>query len=318
MAEPRLLKAFIEAGDVPFTEGASSFIFTCPRCNKERKLYIRKRDGRFVCFRCREDSNFQGKRTEFALAELYNISIDQAVEQIYPNFDIALKSYLELKLVNPYDDNEEIIEEDELLGISMPSEFVGIESDKSIKGISYMISRGVGVDLFDKYDLKYNPKWRTVVFPVYMGGTLVGWQERGTDSDFKYTLNGFKKEKTLMFYDRSDADHVILCEGPVDAIKADLCGGAVSSMGKGVSPKQLDLIKQKTRKLYLALDPDASKEFDSICRSMYDYMDSIYVLTTPKGRKDLGASTFEEVYEQFQKAEKYTGRIFMFLRGFNG
>jgi hypothetical protein len=48
---------------------------------------------------------------------------------------------------------------------------------------------------------------------------------------------------------------------------------------------------------------------------MYDYMDKIYILEPPRGRKDLGESTFEEVLEQFHHAARWAGQFYMHLRG---
>lgn len=317
MLDPDALKFFIEKSGVVFTQNAISYIFTCPRCTKQKKLYLRKVDGIFRCFKCYETENFHGK-PEYALAEIYGLDINHVREAIYNLKEKKFTGFLDLTFIDPYsNDDFGEIEDVELPEVTMPSDIIDFNDDKFTDGAKYLFKRGLKPEHIIEYGIKYHPVWQTVVFPVIADKKLVGWQERSTVSDFRYTLKGFKKEKALMFQDRlTDSPHAVLCEGPIDAIKAHLCGGNVASMGKGVSEAQLDIIKDKVKKLYLALDPDAPEMMDRICKSMHDYME-IYILLPPKGRKDLGECTFEEVYEQFLNAPKYTGQLFLHLRDLN-
>jgi DNA primase len=100
----------------------------------------------------------------------------------------------------------------------------------------------------------------------------------------------------------------------VDAIKADWCGGAVATMGKAVSATQLDVIRRAgIKKIYLALDPDAAEEVNRLAYELGDM--ETRLLLPPKGRKDLGECSFEEVYEAFQQAEPFTaGNLLLSLR----
>lgn len=308
MFDQLALREIIERGGVPFREGAVSFIFSCPRCSKDRKLYIRKRDGRFCCFVCKESDNFQGK-PEYALTEIYSYPLEQIKEKLYGNREENLNKYLDLKLEDPFDSEAESFNEEsfDLAEVQFPKNYTGMLPP----GREYLINRGLTDFHIKEYGIVYHPEWKCVVFPVYVDGLLVGWQERSTVNSFKYTLKGFKKERVLMFQDRlKGSPHAVLCEGPVDGIKAHLCGGNVVSMGKGVSDFQLEILRESVKKIYLALDPDAGEQIDKICRSLYDDMD-IFLLFPPRGRKDLGECSFEEVFEQFQKAQKYCGQMFL-------
>ncbi len=310
------LKEIIERGGIPYREGAVSYIFSCPRCRKARKLYIRKSDGKFLCFVCRADG-FYGE-APYALKELYSLSIQDLKDKLYGESKIQFSNFMDLNFNSPWLSNDEFGEEvspDSLGEVNFNPSFVNNVNPKFNPGRAYLNKRGIDEERIWKYGILYNPDWRSVVFPVYNGKTLVGWQERGTDSDFKYTLKHFQKEKSLMFANNLEGSrHAIICEGPVDGIKTDLCGGGVVTMGKGVSSHQLDIIKAKTKHLYLALDPDATEELDRICRYMVSYMEDIHILMPPKGKKDLGDCSFEEVYEQFQHAPKWVGQFFMHLR----
>ncbi len=315
MFHPEVLREIIVGGGVAYKEGTVSYIFSCPRCRKARKLYIRKTDGKFVCFVCKEDG-FYGK-AEFALHELFNLPTQEIKAKLYGDTTVQFSNFMDLKFESPWLINEEFGLEESPEGIgevTFPEFFKGVKNGD--EGYEYLTNkRGIDWKRIEKYQLSFNPKWRTVVFPAYLNKTLIGWQERSTISDFKYTLKGFKKEQTLMFLNNLEGSrHAVLAEGPVDGIKADLCGGNVVSMGKGISEQQLDIIKSRVKVLYLALDPDATKELDRICRYMYDYMEEIRILLPPKGRKDLGESTFEEVFEQFNTAPKYCGQVFFNLK----
>ena len=114
-----------------------------------------------------------------------------------------------------------------------------------------------------------------------------------------------------MFQDRI-TDHVVLAEGPVDALKAHLCGGNVASLGKNVSSYQLDLIRQSgVKRLYLALDPDAFNESQAILKKMaYDL--EIFAMVPQSG--DLGGMSFEEVYRLYLEAPKLgPNHLFLWL-----
>jgi hypothetical protein len=316
MFNSQVLREIIDRGGIPFKEGAVSFIFSCPRCRKARKLYIRKTDGKFVCFVCRKDG-FYGE-APYALKELYSIPLQELQNRLYGARVQQFSNFMDLKFNSPWLTNEEFGKEESTEGlgeVTLSPSFVGPNTNLFTPGQIYLNKRGIDDSRIRKYNILYNPVWRTVVFPVYEADRLVGWQERSTVNDFKYTLKHFQKEKTLMFLNNlNNSKHAILCEGPVDGIKTDLCGGGVVTMGKGVSSAQLDIIKARTRKLYLALDPDATEELDKICRHMFDYMDKIYILMPPKGKKDLGVCSFEEVFEQFQHAPLYCGQIFFDLK----
>ena len=119
-----------------------------------------------------------------------------------------------------------------------------------------------------------------------------------------------------MFQDQLvDSPHAVICEGPIDAIKADLCGGNVATLGKAVSKEQVDIIKQSgVQKVYIALDPDAGIEALKL-RDAFSGLE-IYRLLPEDGYEDLGAMSPDQVYRQFLKAERFdnTGRLFLFLK----
>lgn len=322
---PEALKRIIEDSGLSFKPGSVSWIFTCPRCNKKEKLYIRKRDGRFVCWVCKETDGFQGK-PEYALCELLGQSIKSIQEKLYgeeinqvtTNISVNLKSY----------DEDETVEDQaqELAKVSWPLDFYELTHQHAIKGVTYLAGRGIPLDIAVSYDIRYSPVQNSVVFPVKVDGVLIGWQRRLVISNEwidelgiehkipkSYTMTGLKKEQVLMFGDSLlHSPHAIVCEGPVDALKAHLCGGAVCTMGKGVSRVQMQLIRNSgVSKVYLALDPDAAEETSRLLKELG--MESYFM--DPRPYEDLGAMSFQEVFELFRRAERVTSnRLFIFLK----
>ena len=55
---PQKLNKYIKDLGISFKETSKSFIFNCPLCNGKDKLYVRKNDGRFRCFKCATDNGF--------------------------------------------------------------------------------------------------------------------------------------------------------------------------------------------------------------------------------------------------------------------
>jgi DNA primase len=126
---------------------------------------------------------------------------------------------------------------------------------------------------------------------------------------------GDKRDRVLMFADRlTGSDHAVLCEGPMDALKAHLCGGNVATMGKVVHRNQIALIRNAgIGKIYLALDPDAAAETGKLVSEIGIDMEC-YQILPPPGREDLGECTPKEVYSAMLGARRVTAaHVFIFV-----
>ena len=321
------IEEILRESGVSFKTNTRSLIMDCPRCSKRDKLYLDRNTGRFICWVCAESDNFQGK-PEFALTELSSLSIRDIQERIYSSNsseDFSIKA-----LSDPYNDTEEglIAKEIEIFPpvVAFPESFVDLDSSAGAKGLSYLLGRGIPLDIAQKYGIKFSTKENRVVFPVQYKGLLFGWQGRYINKT-EFTVNGKEikiakaltsqglvKAHTLMFRDNLiDSDHVIICEGPVDAIKADLCGGAVCTMGKAISNEQLKIIqKHNPKKIYLSLDPDAYIETGKVSNYLMELGFEVYDMRAPSPYKDLGEMPFKEVRELFDKARRFTGNEIFF------
>ena len=315
--EPQVLKTFLDSTGVHYRQNSASYIFTCPRCAKKEKLYIRKRDGRFVCWHCK-DEGFQG-RPEYALTELTGLTIEVIKDALYGS-QVQGGMELDVDWASFFEDDEADDEAIPLAPLEWPFNYYPLTHAFGRKGVDYLASRGVPEHVAVEYGIRYSPHERAVVFPAFLGHHLLGWQLRVTyptrwldeetgemcEAIKAYTLKGFRKEFLWMFQNRlAGSSHAVLCEGPIDALKAHLCGGNVCSMGKGVSPQQIQVIRNMgIQKVYLGLDPDAARETVKLIREFSDL--EVYLIQVPEGKKDLGEMTMEEVYEAYLHAERVT------------
>jgi hypothetical protein len=186
----------------------------------QKTLKIRKVDGLFVCFRCKDQNKFYGK-AEKALHAITSIPTEIICKEVYgvidgiPTLDFALEDFFPES------------EEDFDITISVwPLDYLTIDNPFAREAATYLKGRGIPLDIAAKYRLRYWPKEKRVIFPVYYGEYLCGWQGRVLDNKYSpikiKSSVGLNKKDLLMFGERlTGSKHAVLCEGPIDAIKAD-------------------------------------------------------------------------------------------------
>lgn len=327
--DPEILKQLLQEQGLKYDQTSVSYVFTCPKCASKKKLYMRKRDGRFVCWKCKETENYQG-RPEYALADLLGWPVKVVRSKLYGGDHIQVDIFLDVRLADFFGDDEELDEEAvQVPTTSWPAEYYPIDDEFATRGADYLRSRGILIPQAADWGVHYSPVKRRVVFPVQADGKLYGWQERTVlpketieEHNIPKILSstGIPRDRTLMFADNlRGSSHAILTEGPIDAMKCGPCGGAVAAMGKAVSTRQVELlIYAGVRKLYLGLDPDAAEEIQRLVR-LYNSDFELYSLVAPvKGAKekpDLGAMDYRDVYELFLAAPRIDpGRLFVYTK----
>ena len=320
------IRALLDSGGINVKQNSRSFILKCPRCLKRDKVYIRKTDGKFVCWVCKESHNFKGS-CEWLLTELLGTPVETLRAALYGGSN-PVATFIELNLHDFFGEDDEI-------PLFVPDPLPPVEPDPGFrplagsKGEEYLVSRGLTLEVCQQYDIQYWPAQKSVVFPVITNGQLVGWQTRRvgpteytdpeTGIDVKVpkalTSVGLKKERIFMFGDRIRGEHAILGEGPVDALKAHLCGGNVASLGKVVSQHQLNLLRYSgIKRLYLALDPDAFIESQQVLKEMARDVE-VYDMRPPKGYSDLGAMSMEHVKDLYLSAPRLDStHLFLYLK----
>lgn len=314
------LTDLVESSGLKTRGNSRSWIFDCPKCGKRDKLFMLKENGNFVCWVCKETIGFKGA-PEYALTEILNRPLSDLKRILYGEQAIQSQQFLVTKLKDFFGDEDEVDEDaGEIQEQVWPVDFYPIDHKFSARGLTYLQSRGIDLNLAQKYGLRYSPPTRRVIFPIQYQGKLYGWQARAVFDTDSYdpetgetssvpkvlTAKGVRKEHMFMYMDNLVGDHAVLSEGPVDGIKADLCGGNVVSMGKAVSAQQVGILRNSgVKRLYLALDRDAATEIYRVAREFPDL--TTYLMLAPRPWHDHGEMLTTEVLDTFNKAEVFTG-----------
>jgi hypothetical protein len=321
MVDSTRLARFIKDAGLSFKQNSKSFIFTCPICNVKDKLYIRKSDGKFACWRCRETQGFQGA-PEYALAELTGQPVPVVKKALYGHLAEHASVFLDVRFNELVDDEDlpEVEEESlDLPSLVWPYHCLPIDHPGAAKGLKYLEKRSIPLEIAVKYGIRYTPIKQAVVFPIYVNELLVGWQYR-TVEELRVVLednsvatrlkawssDDIPRDRTLMFQNNLlNSDHAVLCEGPIDALRCELVGGGIASMGKAVSQAQVGVLcRSGIKRLYVALDPDAFREIDPLLSKFNDSLEIFKVNIPQKGDKpDLGALSFEEARDCILSSE---------------
>jgi hypothetical protein len=308
------LQNLFQLKGISFRSNRKSLILDrCPRCSGE-KCYIRRKDGRSICFsgKCGAKWSYKGIISELLSipqSDVPKLLFGQDSSQDYEEIKIDFGK-MELDLEDDWDFDDEDEPEEQISPIHMGPDFIPVE--RSEVAINYLLQRKIfDPSLITAYDIRYQAVMNAIVFPVTKDGRVYGWQARSIpplrEGQLRLiTSPGFNKSKFLLNYDRAkEQKKIVLTEGPVDCIHADVPGyGAVCSFGKSVSRKQIELLLEtKAEAVYIGLDRDAYREADYLCRMICPYK-AVYRVLPPDHRKDLGECTFQEVQESLSKAQK--------------
>jgi DNA primase len=313
---------------IPHKQNSVSWVFTCPKCQKKDKLYVRKSDGRFVCWVCRETESFYG-RVEYALAELVGVPIADMTRQVYDTPDQVAINLVTFSVKDFFDDDEDEVDPDALgAGTVFPPDFFPIDALQSVAGAEYLAGRGIPLEVAVQYGIMFCPPKQRVVFPIYDNGLLMGWQARAIFPTEYYTEDGKKmsvpkilsskgipRDRLVMFGQRLTGDTCVLTEGPVDAIKCHGFGSNVCTMGKSISEGQIRyLMRHGIKKIYLALDPDAVADAQQLAR-IYSGDLQFYMVSIPPQYKDIGEMDFDSALLAIRSATPFNvAHVFLNIR----
>jgi len=168
------------------------------------------------------------------------------------------------------------------------------------KAWSYLFRRCL-FDLDDskKYFISSNKRFQErIILPFEQDGFLYYFQARTlTDQNPKYLnptyYNNLKVSDVLYPFDE-DAEYVVVCEGPIDAISLQIQGiNATSTQGCSVSMNQLEMLKDFEGRIIIGYDSDSAgthgrERFDSMRKLMR--MNQLWTCDTPDGFKDWNAA----------------------------
>jgi hypothetical protein len=314
---PDKIIRLIESQGLDYKEKKSTIHTTCPACGESDKLSISKRSGATICYRGK--CSFGRQWFDDWLALTSHISRQEAT-RIIAELDKprVTEGYriLEDSEVRNKEESFVVVKEVEWPAAGC----FPITFPECSRGQKYLESRGIPMEMAERYGIMYNLVTDRVVLPIMQLGKCYGWQARSTfdvDKDFRMRNNeGYSRGTTVMFYDRlQGSDHVVMCEGPFDAMKFDRVGGNIATMGTAVTDGQLDLILDSgVTKIYLAFDDDyaASQSMTDLVKRIGAADFQIYRISIPQscvircaaaGKKaDFGECTFEECEDAFKKA----------------
>jgi hypothetical protein len=305
------IRTALQEAKVSFEEKRKSFVTDCPKCGREEIVWIRKDDGRSVCWKCSvywDITSFFSLLLKKNKAELQGRFFGTASGDTLLKIQVALYSFPN-RQDDVQDDDEEHPQD---LPIKFPkTEF--IPAYQSDRALAYLASRGI-TDLSQilKFDIRYQAWMDAVVFPVYRDGKIYGYQGRYLNpapEQPKVMSSEFHKSRFLINYDRAkDEEAMILVEGLIDMVHADIPGyGPVAAFGKLVSEEQIDLlIKAPAETIYVALDRDAYREAQVVAEKLRPHK-KVFRLLPPEHRSDIGECTFPEVIESILGAQECTG-----------
>lgn len=328
---PSKLAQYVKDLGVSYKETSNSFIFNCPLCSGKDKLYIRKSDGRFRCFRCGEDKGFFGA-PEYAIIELTNTPIRIAKASLYGSkqeqagfFNTPIRDFEEGEAEN---------EDRELVELQFPYYFLPIDAQGAKRGLEYLEGRGITKEVATKYNIHYSAKDLAIVFPVEEHGKLYGWQYRTIEksrfmqgdklieSPKAWSSPNLPRDRVFMFADRLQNNKpAIITEGPIDCLKVDgLDWGNICTMGKDVSATHVALLlRSGVKTVYAGLDPDAFAQLDPLLSKLGDEV-GVYRVNLPTSSKekiDLGSLPPEIACQRVRESKRMQkNRIYIWLKDF--
>jgi len=182
MIENPRLGQYIKDLGVYQKENSKSFVFDCPLCGGEDKLYIRKSDGKFKCFRCVDTNKFSGLAPK-ALAALSGVKEETIAKELLEENLGPLTQRIDINTTPLFGTD---IEETPVV-IPTPKEYkvvqfsynyLQLDHPNAKPGVEYLESRGVPKDIAAQYGIRYSPYSNTIIFPIEVGGKLYGWQHR--------------------------------------------------------------------------------------------------------------------------------------------
>ena len=154
--DSREIKNILDEYGVIVTENQKSYITHCPLCGKDKKIFFRKSDGRFVCWVCKETEGFQG-RPEFALTKITGLPLSVLKERLYGCEKGSGSSgvSLDISLQDFYGDNDLSEEVEEIPSMLWAWDAYPITSREALRGAEYLKGRGISTSIAKEYSVRY-------------------------------------------------------------------------------------------------------------------------------------------------------------------
>lgn len=248
--------------------------------------------GYFRCFVCEEKGTF----LKF-VAECFDSSIEFA------------KNWLVKTFSGHVVDNQVFIGED--IKLTRKVRTKGL--DKSVlesyaDNYTYLQKRGISKAVCEKFNIKYDAKYKQVIFPCYdTAGNLIMMPKRSTESKMFYLDKDIEKPVyCLDAIQRENIKTAMIVEGLVDCLYGWTLGyPTIATLGQP-SDEQIEKInKSCITTLYLCMDNDkAGREFTRTLKWKLSKRIIKIDIRLPANRKDINECTKEEFNRALQEALK--------------
>ena len=281
--------------------GADNIVVTCPHhddghestpaCN----IYIGE-DGKlpygfFNCFVCGERGSF----LKF-VAECFDSSEEYAKNWLIKTFEGELV--------------EQFVFCDEPIQLTKPkakSKFLN-ESilNEYQKWTPYLAQRKLSRDICELFKVRYDPKYRQVIFPTYdLKGNLVMMPKRSIDTKTFYLDKEVEKPVYCLDYIvKNNCRTAIITEGPFDCLTGWEYGYPTCATFGKISDYQIEqLNKSCLNIIYTCFDNDTwGRTFTETLKNKLDKRILIVEVQLPAGKKDLNELSKEELDKIIKKA----------------
>lgn len=278
-------------------------------------------------FKCWRHPQHRGKNPARLVRAILGCTMDRAREivgqSIFIPTDFAARVKAKLQGVT-VDERRE--------ALTLPDEFRSFGTGKPSARIyeNYLLDRGFTFKQIDRLSKRYGVYYAhsgaykgRIIFTIYFDDELVAWTgrtvserqelrykalsvdpERATREGYKPALGAISHY--LLWYDdlmACDADTIVMCEGPFDALKVDVLGynrGVAATCFFTAAPTdaQIDLLHEvlpRFKRRILLLDRGTLSLAMKISRELSSL--GVRFMEVPKGLKDPGeftASTFDD------------------------
>ena len=165
----------------------------------------------------------------------------------------------------------------------------------------YMTQRHLTDEVIKKYEIKYDPTTKCIVFPVRdLQGRLVGLTRRSTVGKKFIIDKGFSKENIYLLYNNMNEREVYVVESQINALTLEGWGyHAIALFGAGTTKEQMNVLNHtQIRHFILCYDNDeAGKKGASNFKRMIRGDAFVDEIIMPEGKdvNDLTKEEFEEI-----------------------
>lgn len=317
------------------------YLLPCPFCGGDRLRWRHEPNVKmaWVCWHCKKSGD-----TIQLVQACERLSLPEAISFICAGYvggdapevltetaQMPLQRQLERLPVIPWPEEVILISGGPVPPSWPPHQGQSAEETLFAKAWSYCAQRGIMPNVVREYRLGWGARGRVggyLIFPVFMDGGLVYWQGRASwdppsmldkaqrkewerQTNYRKTLNPIRADHTtgaeevVFNYDRARAyPHIVICEGPIDAIKVG--PHAVALLGKAWNHTKLDrLLRLPAQRytVYLDRGEQERKSAVTLAAELNGFAPT-FIATPPPGC-DAGKLTPEQNAVVIQHAEPF-------------